>query len=237
MAFEPKIASDLSAIPNGKTHLEDMVINGMFEEPVSTGTTIMALEFDGGVVVGADSRTTSGSFIANRVTDKLTKITDQIYVCRSGSAADTQAIADVVAYHLDFYQMETGEPALVPIAANLFRDMCYNYRDSITAGIICAGWDRRYGPQVYTIPLGGMVVRQPVSIGGSGSTYIYGYVDSQYRPGMNKEECCQLVTNALSLAMARDGSSGGVARLAIITEQGVERRVTLSGDLPKFHEG
>ena len=237
MAFEPKITSDFSAIPYGKTHLEDMVIHDSFDGPHSTGTTIMALEFDGGVVIGADSRTTSGAYIANRVTDKLTPITDHIYVCRSGSAADTQAIADVVAYHLDFYQMETGEPALVPIAANLFRDMCYNYRDSITAGIICAGWDRRYGPQVYTIPLGGMVVRQPVSIGGSGSTYIYGYVDSQYRPGMNKEECCQLVTNALSLAMARDGSSGGVARLAIITEQGVERRVTLSGDLPKFHEG
>ena len=33
---------------------------------------------------------------ANRVTDKLTHIHDRLYCCRSGSAADTQAIADIV---------------------------------------------------------------------------------------------------------------------------------------------
>jgi len=60
----------------------------------------MAAEYDGGVVIGADSRTTSGSYIANRVSDKLTPVAENIYCCRSGSAADTQAIADIVSYHL-----------------------------------------------------------------------------------------------------------------------------------------
>jgi len=49
--------------------------------------------------------------------------------------------------------------------------------------------------QVYTIPLGGMWTRMPVAIGGSGSTYLYGYVDSQYKPGMKKEECLQFIAN------------------------------------------
>ena len=31
--------------------------------------------------------------------------------------------------------------------------------------------------QVWCVPVGGMVVRQPVSIGGSGSTYLYGLMD------------------------------------------------------------
>ena len=53
-------------------------------------TTIMAACYKDGVVLGADSRTSTGSYVANRVTDKLTKLTDRIYVCRSGSAADTQ---------------------------------------------------------------------------------------------------------------------------------------------------
>jgi 20S proteasome subunit beta 1 len=66
-------------------------------------TSIMAVEYSGGVVIGADSRSTTGSYIANRITDKLTRITDHIYCCRSGSAADTQAIADIVRYHLDFH--------------------------------------------------------------------------------------------------------------------------------------
>ena len=37
--------------------------------------------------------------------------------------------------------------------------------------------------------------------------------------------------------MARDGSSGGIARLAIITKDGVERHTILHNDLPKFYQG
>eukprot|EP00126_Sphaerothecum_destruens_P006042 Sdes_comp19185_c0_seq3m9999 len=70
-----------------------------------TGTTIMAVEYKGGVVIGADSRTTTGAYIANRVTDKLTYINDRIYCCRSGSAADTQAIASYVQYYLNMHAL------------------------------------------------------------------------------------------------------------------------------------
>jgi hypothetical protein len=42
----------------------------------------MAVTFNGGVVLGADSRTTTGSYIANRVTDKLTQVADTIWCCR-----------------------------------------------------------------------------------------------------------------------------------------------------------
>nr|XP_033780226.1 proteasome subunit beta type-6-like [Geotrypetes seraphini] len=201
---------------------------------VSTGTTIMAVEFDGGVVMGADSRTTTGAYIANRVTDKLTPIHDRIFCCRSGSAADTQAIADAVAYQLGFHSIELDEPPLVHTAASLFKDMCYRYREELMAGIIVAGWDKSKGGQVYTVPVGGMMVHQPFSVGGSGSSYIYGFVDSLYRTGMSKDECLQFTANALALAMERDGSSGGVIRLAAITETGVERKVILGSELPCF---
>ncbi|XP_010863213.2 proteasome subunit beta type-6 isoform X1 [Esox lucius] len=201
---------------------------------VSTGTTIMAVEYEGGVVIGADSRTTTGAYIANRVTDKLTPIHDRIFCCRSGSAADTQAIADIVTYQLGFHSIELDEAPLVQTAANLFKASCYRYREELMAGIIVAGWDKRRGGQVYTVPVGGMLVRQPVSVGGSGSTYIYGFMDSNYKPNMTKEQCLHLVSGALSLAMERDGSSGGVIRLAAISESGVERQVILGNQLPKW---
>ena len=41
----------------------------------------------------------------NRFTDKLTPLTDRIFCLRSGSAADTQAIAQVVTYQLDFLSL------------------------------------------------------------------------------------------------------------------------------------
>ncbi|KAL7049736.1 hypothetical protein ACKWTF_003835 [Chironomus riparius] len=195
------------------------------DHPVSTGTTIMAVEFNGGVIIGADSRTSTGSYVANRVTDKLTRITDKVYCCRSGSAADTQAIADIVSYSTYFYENQNNRDATVPEVAAEFRRMCYNYRDSITAGIIVAGYDDVNGGQVFSVPLGGMLIRQCCTIGGSGSSFIYGFVRENYSENMEKEACVEFVKKAVFHAMYHDGSSGGVCRIGIITKDGIERRV------------
>lgn len=67
-------------------------------------TTIMAVTYDGGVIMGADSRTSTGTYVANRVSDKITSLHDYIYACRSGSAADTQAVSDYVRYFLSSHR-------------------------------------------------------------------------------------------------------------------------------------
>ena len=110
-------------------------------------------------------------------------------------------------------------------AAQIFRRYCYHNRDPLMAGIIVAGWDPKQVGQVYTVPVGGMLIHQPFSIGGSGSTYIYGHVYATYRSNVSKEQCLKFVTNSLAQAMNRDGSSGGVIRLAAIGKDGVERKL------------
>ncbi|KAI9056546.1 proteasome-domain-containing protein [Trametes sanguinea] len=204
---------------------------------VNLGTSIMAVQFKDGVVVGADSRTTTGSYIANRVTDKLTHVHDRIYCCRSGSAADTQAIADIVHYYLQMHAQTSGEPPSVHTAATMFQKLCYDNKDALSAGIIVAGWDKEAGPSVYNIPLGGGLFRQPWAIGGSGSTYVYGYCDATYREGWGRDETVEFVKNTLALAMSRDGSSGGVIRMCVITEDKVERLFVPGDQLPKFWQG
>eukprot|EP00761_Pharyngomonas_kirbyi_P011924 gb/GECH01011950.1/.p1 GENE.gb/GECH01011950.1/~~gb/GECH01011950.1/.p1 ORF type:complete len:245 (+),score=51.63 gb/GECH01011950.1/:1-735(+) len=208
----------------------------VWNKPVDMGTSIMAVEFDGGVIIGADSRTSMGPYVSNRVSNKLTEIHDNIYVCRSGSAADTQALADVVAYNIGLISIEEGEAPQVKSTARLFQHLCYDYKNNLTAGIICAGWDRVNGGSVYGIPLGGTMVKQPFAIGGSGSTFIYGYCDANYRENMSRDECVEFVKNALALAMARDGSSGGVIRYAIITKDGVEKQTIPGDQLPRFYD-
>eukprot|EP00741_Cyanophora_paradoxa_P007295 tig00001098_g7056.t1 len=202
----------------------------------SMGTSIMAVQFNGGVVLGADSRTTTGSYIANRVSDKITPVSEHIYCCRSGSAADTQAISDYVKYYTALHSAETDTKPEVRTAAAIFQALCYHNKDNLSAGIIVAGWDKRNGGSVWSIPIGGALVRQPFTIGGSGSTYIYGYCDATYKENMTKEECETFVTNALSLAMSRDGSSGGVIRLVTIDESGASRRMVPGNRLPAFYE-
>lgn len=49
---------------------------------------------------------------------------------------------------LYFDRMDSGEQPKVKIAANIFRELCYNNRDNLSAGIIVAGWDKSEGGQV-----------------------------------------------------------------------------------------
>lgn len=210
--------------------LEEMM--GLKPGEVATGTTIMAVEFDGGVVLGADSRTSTGTYVANRVSDKLTQLHHSIYCCRSGSAADTQALSDYVRYFLSSHSVELGRPPSVYTASKLMSSLIYRNKDNLMAGVIVGGWDPKNGGQVYTVTLGGTLMRQKFSIGGSGSTYIYGHVDAAYKENMTREECQSFVKTAIAHAMARDGSSGGVIRLVTIDKDGCKRDFVPGDKLP-----
>ncbi|KAB0352100.1 hypothetical protein FD754_016957 [Muntiacus muntjak] len=60
-------------------------------QEVSTGIPIMAMQFDGDMILEA-------------MTDKLTPVHGGIFCCHSGSAADTQAEADAVTYQLGLHK-------------------------------------------------------------------------------------------------------------------------------------
>ena len=100
-------------------------------------------------------------------------------------------------------------------------DSCYS------AGMIIAGYTPKHGGSVYSIPLGGSLHKQSYAIGGSGSTYIYGYCDSYWKEDMSEEEGINFVKGALREAIKWDGSSGGVIRLVVLTNEGAVRHLYL----------
>lgn len=202
------------------------------EKGVSTGTTIMAVKFNGGVVLGADSRTSTGDYVANRASRKISKVHDKIFVCRCGSAADTQALTGFVQNYLGQHATELGKQPTVNTAASLFKSIAYQNKDRLSAGLIVAGYDEKRGGQVFSIPLGGAIVPVDYACDGSGSGYVAGLVDEYYRPDMTKEETLKFVRMCVSHAMARDGSSGGVIRTLVVTESGLEEDMVQGNKLP-----
>lgn len=207
------------------------ITDAEYTRDISLGTTIIAVTFDGGVVLGADSRTSSGSYIANRVQDKITPLLDNVYLCRSGSASDTQAIASYVQFYLAQHQAERGGPVRVETAATLAMQMAYGNKNMLQAGLIVAGYDAS-GGSVYAIPLGGTLLRVPYAIGGSGSAYITGWCDKNWRAGMTREQALDFVRAALRHAMARDSSSGGCVRTVAIDAAGASREFIPGPKLP-----
>ncbi|PNW75549.1 hypothetical protein CHLRE_12g531100v5 [Chlamydomonas reinhardtii] len=204
------------------------------EAPPSTGTTIVACTYKGGVVLGADGRVSIGNYIMNRASNKIAPLAEYIFLCRSGSAPDTQVISDNVKHYLDQISAESGEEPSVEMAANLVKLINYNNKDHLVGAMLIAGWDRHGGGQVYGAPIGGTLVKEKWAIDGSGSTYIWGYCDNEYRDDMTREEAEKWVAEAIALAMTRDSSSGGSIRLITLDGTGAHHKYIRGDEVQQF---
>lgn len=94
-----------------------------------------------------------------------------------------------------------GSPATVKASAHMVRRLTYDNKDRLCAGMICAGWDVVDGGSVYAVSLGGACVQMPFAIGGSGSTYIYGLVDSLYHDDMDRSEAVDFVKTGSAIQL------------------------------------
>ena len=211
--------------------------------PISMGTTILALKYKGGVIVGADSRTSVSGYVSNKFARKINILVEaaetSCVVCRSGSAADTQWLAIQAKAEFQSRSMRYGLVPSVSQVAHFLRYQVRSASSELQASLICAGYDRasREG-HIYNIAKGGSLLEEEVySVSGSGSTYIIGHIDhelaksSRSNLSLNEDEAIDMVTRLIRLSIKRDGGSGGLIRLVIMNEDGL-REVTIYPEQP-----
>lgn len=139
-----------------------------------------------------------------------------------------------VRYFVDQLASELGTTPSVSAVAHLVKKMNYSNKEALLGAMLVGGWDAERGGQVYGIPIGGSMVRLPWATDGSGSTYIWGFLDAEYKPGLDRARAEKLVATALALAISIDGSSGGMARLVTITAAGAERKLIRGDEVEQF---
>ena len=90
-------------------------------------------------------------FVGNRVSDKLEPIANRIYCQRSGTSSHTSTIAKYVRYYVDNMSHELGDFPPVEAAASIMREIIYSNAGSLSASMICSGWDPYKGYQIYSV--------------------------------------------------------------------------------------
>jgi len=178
-----------------------------------------------------------GIYVSNRASDKMVALNDCSIMCRSGSAADTEALAGYVRHIISQHEMELDERADVKTVATITNQLGYqnkgmNNGAGMSAYTIVGGWDARRGAQVYACTAGGNMIKERWTTDGSGSTYIWGFLDDGWRENMTREECEKFVAKAIALAMSVDGSSGGCIRLNTVDRTGITRTFIQGNDIP-----
>ncbi|XP_053328739.1 proteasome subunit beta type-7-like [Spea bombifrons] len=187
--------------------------------PRKTGTTIAGIIYKDGVILGADRRATDDMVVADKNCAKIHYITDNIYCCGAGVAADAENVTQVLSSNLHLHAMSTGREPRVCTANRMLKQTLYRYQGHIGASIIIGGTDI-HGPHLYSVYPHGSTDATPFTALGSGSSAAIAVLEDRYKPYMELEEGMKLVTDAITAGILCDLGSGSGVDLCIITRDG-----------------
>lgn len=210
---------------------------------MKTGTTICGVIYNGGVVLGADTRATAGSIVADKNCEKIHWISDYIWCCGAGTAADTENTTMLISSQLELLRLQSGgrEPRVVTAMTRL-KHFLFKYQGHISAALVLGGVDHT-GSYLYTIHPHGSVDQLPYATMGSGSLCAMAVFEAGYKDNLTEEEAIALVTAAIASGVENDLGSGSNVDICVIrkgaTEKPKVQRSVLSpaGHLPRLHNG
>lgn len=185
-------------------------------DAVKTGTSTIGITFDGGVVVGADHRATMGHFIANKSVKKLFQISNSIALTTAGLVGHAQSLSRTLAAELKLYELKEGNEMTVKGAATLTANILVGRPHYVQ--LLIVGVDSS-GSSVYSIDSAGGSIPDVYCATGSGSPYMYGVLEDQFREGMDEKSALKVAAKALLASAQRDAASGNGMDLAVITAE------------------
>ena len=186
-------------------------------ETMKTGTSTVGICFKDGVVVGADHRATMGHFIANKNVQKLFSISENIALTTAGLVGDAQVLARILAAEIALFEMKRDTKMGVEAASTLTANILSGRRYApYWVQLLIAGVDEE-GGHVYSIDSAGGSIPDTYCATGSGSPYMYGVLEDQFKEGMTRNDALKVTARSLLASSQRDSASGNGMDLAVIT--------------------
>lgn len=185
-----------------------------------TGTTIVGLVYKNGVVLGADTRATNDTTVADKNCEKIHYIAPNVYCCGAGTAADTEKTTELISSQMELLRMNTGgEQSRVVTACTLLKRMLFRYQGHVSAALVLGGTDVN-GPHLYHIYPHGSTSKLPYTTMGSGSLAAISVFEADFRDDMEEDEAVKLVQRAILAGIFNDLGSGSNVDTCVIRLDG-----------------
>ncbi|XP_037373996.1 proteasome subunit beta type-10 [Talpa occidentalis] len=192
-----------------------------------TGTTIAGLVFQDGVILGADTRATNDSVVADKNCEKIHYIAPKIYCCGAGVAADAEMVTRMASSNMELHALSTGREPRVATVTRTLRQNLFRYQGHVGASLVVGGVDVK-GPQIYGVHPHGSYSRLPFTALGSGQDAALAVLEDRFQPNMTLEAAQELLVEAITAGILSDLGSGGSVDACVITATGAKMLRTLS---------
>lgn len=194
--------------------------NAILPLATKTGTTIVGMVYKGGVVLGADTRATGGTEVAEKNCEKIHYIAPNIYCCGAGTAADTEKTTEIISSQLELLRMNNANSqSRVVTACTMLKRMLFRYQGQVSAALVLGGCDIN-GPHVYQIYPHGSTGKLPYTTMGSGSLAAMSVFETGWSEDMSEEDACKLVERSICAGIFNDLGSGSNCDTCVIRTDG-----------------
>lgn len=187
----------------------------------TTGTTIAGLLYEGGIILGSDTRATmqdaaGASTLIDPECYKMNRLTDKIYCCGAGSAADMKRLSRLVEVSIAC-KFDKEVPVICPVT--MMKRAMYKYKQYLTCAFIIGGADST-GPQLYTIYTGGSSHSHQYCAMGSGLQPATGILEAGWKANLCEQDAVDLMVNAVTAGIKHDLGSGSNVDITLIRTSG-----------------
>ena len=192
-----------------------------YSEDMMKGTTTIGIICADGVVMGADSRATAGTFIASSEAIKVYRISDNLGMTIAGGVGDAEYLVKILKVQHELYRMGEGKPMSPSSATSLLslilqENKMFPFMVELVVGGINQG-----SPELYSLdPFGGYIKESNFYSTGSGSLTALGYLEGIYAKGMSTQDAARHVAKSLQIAMKRDSATGDTMKIVAISKKG-----------------
>jgi proteasome beta subunit len=203
---------------------------------VPHGTTIVAVTFDGGVVMAGDRRATMGNLIAHREIEKVYPADEYSCVGIAGTAGIAVELVRLFQVELEHYEKIEGALLSLDGKANRLSSMIRQNLGLAMQGLavvpLFAGYDLDRGVgRIFSYDVtGGRYEEHDHHSVGSGSVFARGSLKKRWQPGMDVAQAVSVAVEALFDAADDDSATGGPDQLrriypivATVTDAGYAR--------------
>ena len=179
------------------------------------GTTVLALRYEGGVVMAGDRRATEGHLVAHRRIRKVFPADRFSAVAIAGTAGLAMDMVRLFQVELEHYEKIEGIRLTLEGKASFLARLVRGHLPMAMQGLVVvplfAGYDDKEGRgRVYSYDVvGGRYEETDFGSTGSGARLAKSYMRTAYRDGMGVEEAMAVGVNALVAASSEDTATGG----------------------------
>jgi proteasome beta subunit len=187
-----------------------------FQVPsVPEGTTVLAMRYDGGVVMAGDRRATEGHLVAHRRIRKVFPADQYSAVAIAGVAGLAMDMVKLFQVELEHYEKIEGLRLSLDGKASFLARLVRGQLPMAIQGLavvpLFAGFDSKETQgRVYTYDVvGGRYEETEFGSTGSGSRLAKSYLRTAFQEDMSRDDATATAVNALVAASSEDTATGG----------------------------